>query len=354
MDRQLVERLRGLGLRGLGLPDVPSRVALNLPDGIPFEAWASVGEALCTVEASIQWWIGDWWAYGERRYGKRKEISDLLREQGRKIPGFQALMNFGWVAKRFEPSTRVEAVSWSVHRALAAVDDPVERGDLLSEAEIKGWTERKAKAEVSQRKVARDIGCGLANDDTCTVADLRQLVAGGTRYGCIYADPPWPYDNQGTRGATGKHYAGLTVEQLTALPVRGLAANDAHLHLWTTNGFLKESIGLMEAWGFELRSTFVWIKPTIGTGNYWRNSHELMLTGIRGNATRFRDRSLKSWVECKRGQHSAKPEQVRHFIERASPGPYLELFGRSPATGWTTWGDQISRGLLHHDVREVA
>jgi N6-adenosine-specific RNA methylase IME4 len=198
------------------------------------------------------------------------------------------------------------------------------------------------------------MGCQLANDDTCTVDDLQKLIASGARFGSIYADPPWLYDNQGTRAATGNHYGGLTVDQLCELPVRELAADDAHLHLWTTNGFLFECPRIFDAWGFEFRSSFVWTKRQMGIGNYWRNSHEFLLTAIRGNAKRFRDKSLKSWLECDRGKHSAKPEQMRSYIERASPGPFLELFGRSPATGWTVFGDQISRNLLFHDVREVA
>jgi hypothetical protein len=31
------------------------------------------------------------------------------------------------------------------------------------------------------------------------------------------------------------------------------------------------------------------------------------------------------------------------MFERASPGPYLELFGRRSAPGWTVWGNQIER-----------
>src|SRR5262249_23575114 len=147
----------------------------------------------------------------------------------------------------------------------------------------------------------------------------------GRTFGTIYADPPWLYSNQGTRAATSRHYSGLTVEELCALPVGKLAAPDAHLHLWTTNGFLFEAPKLFAAWGFEFRSSFVWVKPQIGIGNYWRNSHEFLLTAVRGDAKSFRNRNLRSWLECRRGPHSAKPEAVRALVERASPGPRLEL-----------------------------
>ena len=174
------------------------------------------------------------------------------------------------------------------------------------------------------------------------------------KYQVIYADPPWQYDNQATRASTENHYSGMTVNELCALPVAELAADDAHLHLWTTNAFLFECPRIFDAWGFEFRSSLVWVKPQMGIGNYWRNSHEFLLTAIRGDAKRFNDKSLKSWLQANRTAHSAKPELVRQFIERASFGPYLELFGRRIAPNWTVWGNQIERSIFDAEVREVA
>lgn len=81
-------------------------------------------------------------------------------------------------------------------------------------------------------------------------------------------------------------------------------------------------------------------------GNYWRVSHEFLIFAVKGNAP-FLDRSLKSWAEIARGEHSAKPEQVRLLIEKASPSPRLEMFGRRVSDGWTVWGNQIRRDLFH-------
>ena len=181
-------------------------------------------------------------------------------------------------------------------------------------------------------------------DGICT--DLSELVATGQKFGTIYADPPWRYNNQGTRAATDNHYDGdMSIDDICAMPIRELAADKCHLHLWTTNAFLFECPKIFEAWGFEFKSTFVWVKPSFGIGNYWRNSHEIMLLAVKGGQTAL-SRSEKSWTECKRGGHSAKPEIVRHSIEKLSPGPFLELFGRSPRTGWTVFGNQIVEELV--------
>ena len=91
----------------------------------------------------------------------------------------------------------------------------------------------------------------------------------------------------------------------------------------------------------------------MGIGNYWRNSHEILLTAIRGDAKRFNDHSIMSWLECDRSRHSEKPFIIRDYIRRASPGPYLEMFARTPAEGWTCWGNEIERGLLFGHAEAV-
>ena len=241
--------------------------------------------------------------------------------------------------------------SWMTLYELTKLDE-AQFSAAIAKGVIRPDMQRK---DIAALKAIKNAAPGtVPSPETCNVTDLQRHAAGPRKYGTIYADPPWLYDNQGTRAATSNHYDGMTVDDLCALPVRDLAADDAHLHLWTTNAFLFECPRIFEAWGFEFRSTFVWIKPQLGIGNYWRNSHEILLTAVRGDAKSFADHNLKSWLECDRGAHSAKPEQVRTFIERASPGPRLELFARSPATGWAVWGNQIERGLLHHDVPEVA
>ena len=184
-------------------------------------------------------------------------------------------------------------------------------------------------------------------------ADLDDLANQGLQFGTIYADPPWEYDNRATRGAATNHYPTMSLEQLAQLPVGKLAADDSHLHLWTTNAFLFDAKVLMEAWGFEYKSCFIWTKPNLGIGNYWRVSHEFLLLGVRGACT-FSDRSLRSWGQFDRGPHSAKPEQVREFIQLASPGPRLELFGRRVAPGWVVWGNEVERLAPNSEIQVVA
>ncbi len=186
-----------------------------------------------------------------------------------------------------------------------------------------------------------------ATPDACSVSSLQELIAQGRQYPTIYADPPWPYENGASRAAAVDHYSVLSIEQICEEPVEQLAADNAHLHLWTTNAFLREAFEVMEAWGFGFKSCLVWVKDEIGMGNYWRVSHEFLLLGVRGKLT-FQDRTLPSWIKARRTTHSRKPGAVRALIEKASPAPYLELYGREefPNSAWTVFGNQVEKRLF--------
>lgn len=189
-----------------------------------------------------------------------------------------------------------------------------------------------------------------AESDFECINSLEPLITAGRKFGCVYADPPWKYGNQATRASTDNHYGTMTVEEIMELPVAAVVAENAHIHLWTTNAFLFEAKRVLEAWGFEYRSCFVWVKPQMGIGNYWRVSHEFMLFGIRGKCP-FRRRDCMSWMEIPRSRHSAKPDVVRQIIETTSPGPYLEMFGRMTLPNWTVFGNQVERSVF--DVEAV-
>ncbi len=180
-----------------------------------------------------------------------------------------------------------------------------------------------------------------------SVHNLTQLVQAGRRFSTVYADPPWAYDNEASRAAAVNHYPTMALKEICTEPVRELVAENAHLHLWTTNGFLNDAFRVIDAWGFQFKSCLVWVKDEIGMGNYWRVSHEFLLLGVRGSLT-FRDRSLPSWIRAPRTVHSRKPGIVRNLIERVSPGPFLELYGREelPESAWTVYGNQVERRLF--------
>ena len=328
-----------------------TKTSLKIDVDLSFDEWEHMGKMLYQIGESVMWWIGDWLNYGHQRWGEKYAQAIEITKSKNRPNGYsyQTLRDAKWVSDRIKLSSRRDNLSWSFHQEVASLN-PEEQDFLLEEAEKHDWGRSELRNKAHRLKHSN----GNTNVETCRVDELSKLIDQGMKFKTIYVDPPWPYSNQATRGSTEKIYktATTSMEDIRALPVNQLADKDAHLHLWTTNAFLFESKQLMEAWGFEYKSVFVWVKPQMGMGNYWRVSHEFMLFGLRGKSP-FLDRSIMSWVESGRGEHSEKPDQIRQLIERVSPPPRLELFARSVSDGWVVWGDEIKRNLFYANATTV-
>jgi N6-adenosine-specific RNA methylase IME4 len=173
----------------------------------------------------------------------------------------------------------------------------------------------------------------------------KALPVGEKRWPIIYADPPWRYEDPEIatpNRALENHYPPMTLEEICALPVAELASDDALLFIWTTAPKLIESIKVIEAWGFEYRTNAVWDKEIIGTGYYFRNQHELLLVGKRGNIPHPAAGTQPSSVyRERRSEHSVKPTFFHDMIEKLYPDlPKIELFARHARPGWDVWGNE--------------
>jgi N6-adenosine-specific RNA methylase IME4 len=174
------------------------------------------------------------------------------------------------------------------------------------------------------------------------------------RYGVILADPPWSFKTWSAKGegrSASQHYGVMTFADLCALPVADLAAPDCALFLWAIDPLLPRAVELIEAWGFTYKTVgFCWAKTNAGGGyfagmGFWtRANSELCLLATRGRPQR-RAKDVRRLVVAPRREHSRKPDEVRQRIERLVPGPHLELFGRSTALGWSSWGHEVGRFL---------
>jgi N6-adenosine-specific RNA methylase IME4 len=175
----------------------------------------------------------------------------------------------------------------------------------------------------------------------------------GKKYATILADPPWQFQNK-----TGKiapehkrlnRYSTMTLDDICALPVEGVAASTAHLYLWVPNALLPEGLAVMKAWGFKYKSNVIWHKirkdggsDGRGVGFYFRNVTEILLFGVRGKNARTLPpgRSQVNMMQTRKREHSRKPDEQFDLIQSCSPGPYLEMFARGEREGWDVWGNQ--------------
>jgi hypothetical protein len=128
---------------------VANSTALTFPTKLTEKDWLEVGRKLGRAGGTLQWWIGDWWAYGEHRYGDRKAIVEADDWSG---PSFGTCMNCAAVTRAFmETSRRREVLRFSHHIEVAALP-PSEADLLLDEAEAEGLTIRALRERVKQVK----------------------------------------------------------------------------------------------------------------------------------------------------------------------------------------------------------
>lgn len=167
------------------------------------------------------------------------------------------------------------------------------------------------------------------------------------KFNTILLDPPWSIYQKGTRGAYS-HYDLMSMDEIKALPVNELLADDAHVWLWMTNATLPYLSELMEAWGLTYRSIFTWCKPRLGLGQYLRNCTEQLIFATKGKAP-IQFRGQMNWGFMPMQDHSHKPEEVYETIERCSKGPYLEMFARQCHPGWYAWGREIASDIVVND-----
>ncbi len=101
------------------LPGEIGETALLLPNRLTYAEWESVGLRLQGADDSLKWWIGDWLAYGERKYGET--YAAAIEKTGY---GVERLRQYKWVAERVPPENRYSGngFSWSKHRAVGALD----------------------------------------------------------------------------------------------------------------------------------------------------------------------------------------------------------------------------------------
>ena len=171
------------------------------------------------------------------------------------------------------------------------------------------------------------------------------------KYRTIVADPPWDLRPGGPAspgsfavkdGRPGSlPYKAMTLEELSSLPVKGLAADAAHLYIWTVNAYVERTYELARAWGFKPSTLLTWAKAPngLGLGGTYSLTTEHILFARRGTCKALQ-RIDTTWWLWPRGRHSAKPDAFLDMVEQVSPGPRVELFARRARFGWDYWGNE--------------
>ena len=286
------------------------------------------------------WDIGDWWNRGEA-YGERAQIVTAADWTGPKHGNCRKL---GSVAARFPSVMRITHLTFDHHALVAPLSDEAATPLLR-------WCDETDPPHTTQELKTRIQQLWRAKRETELAGKIEKAAQsiGHQVYGVVYADPPWrlePYSREtGLNRAADNHYPTMARDALFDMEVmRTAPAKDCVLFCWATVPMLEDALEWMAEYGFAYRSHCVWVKTAIGTGYWFRNQHEVLLVGVRGDVpapapgTQF-----SSVIEAPLGEHSAKPAAFAEMIEELFPSlPALELFARGPRLGWTVWGNEAS------------
>jgi len=176
------------------------------------------------------------------------------------------------------------------------------------------------------------------------------------KYKTIYVDPPWNLSGGGKikRGAD-KHYPLMQTQAIFDMKpfIEELSDDQCHMYMWVTNNFLETGLKIMAHWEFKYITNIVWVKNQIGTGQYFRGQHEILLFGRKGAPMPYKHiKNIPSVVFSNKANHSQKPHEFYSIIEKVSYAPYIELFARNKRENWDSWGNEIksedtnSKGLF--------
>ena len=136
-------------------------------------------------------------------------------------------------------------------------------------------------------------------------------------------------------------YPTVKTKELKKIPIQDICADNCLLFMWVTNPHLAQGIELGQAWGFEYKTVgFVWDKCNHNPGQYTLSNCELCLIFKKGKIPTPRGaRNVQQLVRVPRTEHSVKPIEVLHNIEKMFPTQEkIELFARHKPEGWTVWG----------------
>lgn len=189
------------------------------------------------------------------------------------------------------------------------------------------------------------------------------------RYGAIYVDPPWQFRVWDTATGQGRsaelHYPTMSLDELKALPVPALMADNCAVFMWATWPTLPDAMALGAAWGLTYKTcAFNWVKmnkmqtdkPFVGMGYWTRANSEPCLLFTKGNPRRksrgveqiivewtggFWDAFETETVATPIQRHSQKPNAIYGRIEALVDGPYLELFARQAWPEWDRFGNEV-------------
>lgn len=197
------------------------------------------------------------------------------------------------------------------------------------------------------------------------------------KFQIICCDPPYVFNDRLSgkvkRGAEA-NYSIMSINDIKNLPIQDITDPDGSLlALWVPSSLLDDGIKIMNAWKFDFKQTWIWVKIkkdpfkklkkdnnisginwddflSFGMGRLGRNVHEVVIIGTRGSVYKnIKNKSQRTVFFAPNEKHSKKPELLQDKLELILPqSKKIELFARRERIDWLCLGNEVG---LKEDIR---
>ncbi|MGN6438493.1 MAG: hypothetical protein ACTHMM_18260 [Agriterribacter sp.] len=145
---------------------------LVIDDSISLDEWKELGQALKQVEGSVQFWIGDWARFGEKKGFTGKYVSPKVYDELEEITGFErgTIQKFKSIAESTselrDSLPRSKDLSFSHYQEVAPLPVP----------DQKLFIEKAVEQDLSVRELREEIKKSTKQDNMLTLQRINDQL----------------------------------------------------------------------------------------------------------------------------------------------------------------------------------
>jgi DNA modification methylase len=271
--------------------------SLLIDESVSIDEWKELGQNLRQIEGCVQFWIGDWARFGDKKGFTGKYTDPKVYDELEEITGLDrsTIQTYKSVSDNVESLLRNKDLSFNHHKEVAKLPPEKQEVFLQKASEeklsVRDLRNEIKKSEIQVTQVETKISDNIINGDSLKV--LQSLEDG-----CIdvlLTDPPYGIDYISNRSIfddsitkrgllnDGKNEAFELLDNTCQILLNKMAEN-SHLYFFCSWAVFSEFKEIISKY-FTIKTPIVWDKGNKGSGdleNDWGNQTELIIYCIKG------------------------------------------------------------------------
>jgi DNA modification methylase len=274
--------------------------ALVIDDSVSLSEWKELGQNLKQIEGCVQFWIGDWARFGDKKGFTGKYTDPKVYDELEEITGLEhnTIKKYKHIAEQtslLRSNELPQNINFSHFQEVAKLSPEKQELFLQKASEeklsVRDLRNEIKKAEIQTQQVQVTISENTIQGDCLEV--IKKLDDGCIDI--ILTDPPYGIDYISNRANhdlsitkrgilnDGKDDAFALLDKLCDILVDKMATN-SHLYFFCSWSVYTDFIEIISKY-FQIKTTLVWDKGNKGAGDLdydWGNQTELIIYCIKG------------------------------------------------------------------------